>query len=111
MHCLEERHDVEDGLSNLSRLISDSLSYIIPINSRVFSAPEPVGTSAGRGRFREPGILSGLLAGSPRANCVPLQPVGVGTALCEARPGTKGPCLVFPASEQTFAFKDGVELM
>lgn len=60
--------EVEDGMRNLSRLISDYLIYIFLLTAW-FSAPEPVNTSASGGVL---GTIFGPWAGSPRANCVPL---------------------------------------
>lgn len=68
LDCLEERDEVEDGLRNLSKLISDYPIYIFLLKAW-FSAPEPVNTSASRGVL---GTVFGPWAGSPRPNCVPL---------------------------------------
>lgn len=105
--CLEERCEVQHSLGNWSRLISDSELHRSH-EKQGLSAPE---TQHFSGQGRIPGIISGLLAGSPRANRVPLQPVGVGIPLLEEPPGTKGPCPVPPALGQIFAFQEGVESM
>lgn len=101
MYCLEERNDMEEGLRNLSRLISDDLSYSL-INSLVFllqslSTLQPAAEDSWE---PSPGIWQ------PR---VPACWVGI--ALSEVHPSNKGALLVTSRPWESPALKDGVEIM
>ena len=109
MDCWEERKGVEDGLGNMSRLVSDSLSCGFVLTARSFCSRACQHFSR-RGRFLGT-VLGVCLAGVPRADWVPLQAVWLGTALLGLQGWNKGALLVPSRFWKNSAFNDSVEFM
>lgn len=107
LDCLEERNGVEDGLGNLSRLVSDSLRCIFLLTARSFCSRACQHFS----QRKVPGNCLGRLAGAPRAHCVTLRAVGIGIALLGVQGWNKEALLGISRFWKDSAFNDGVELM